>query len=157
MATPAYQLAQFNIASGLGLPDDPVMAEFMANLDTINALAENSEGFIWRFQTDTGNATDVRPYDDERTLINLSVWESIETFRTFVYKSDHGGFVRRGKEWFSPKTQPQIVMWWIEAGALPAVEDGVARLQRLRTAGPGPEAFSFAKPYPPPGSAEDKR
>ncbi len=147
----AYHLAQFNIASGLGLPEAPVMAEFMANLDTINALAEKSPGFVWRFQTDTGNATDVRPYDDERTLINLSVWESIDSFRTFVYQSAHGGFVRRGKEWFSPKTQPQIVMWWIEADTLPTIEDGVSRLQRLRTEGSSPEAFGFAQPYPPPG------
>ena len=145
-----YYLAQFNIAGGLGLPEDPVMAEFMENLDRINALAESSPGFVWRFQTESGNATEVRPYEDERTLINLSVWESVEAFRSFVYQSAHGSFVRRGSEWFTPKTQPQIVMWWIDDDTLPTIEDGVSRLEKLRVEGPAADGFTFARAFPPP-------
>ncbi len=150
--TVGYHLAQFNIAGGLGLPEDPVMAEFMANLDEINALAEASPGFVWRFQTEDGNATAVRPYEDERTLINLSVWESVEAFRAFVYQSAHGGFVRRGSEWFTPKTEPQIVMWWISDDTLPTIEDGVSRLEKLRAQGPSADGFTFARSFPPPNA-----
>ena len=145
-----FHLAQFNVATGLGVPEDPVMAGFMARLDEINGLAETSPGFVWRLQTASGNATAVRPYDDDRVLVNLSVWESIDTFRSFVYRSAHGTMVRRGGEWFLAKQAPQLVMWWLDAGTLPTIEDGVEHLAELRAAGPSAAAFTFARPYPPP-------
>src|SRR6185503_1961719 len=81
------QLAQVNIGRVKGPPDSAVMAGFMARLDEINALAERSPGFVWRLQTPAGNATDLRPYDDDSILINMSVWESLEALRAYVFES----------------------------------------------------------------------
>lgn len=93
-------LAQINIGRLRAETDDPMIAEFMAALDEINALAERSLGFVWRFMTEDGNATAVRPFEDELLLINMSVWESVESLGDYVYRSDHTGYLRRRTEWF---------------------------------------------------------
>ncbi|MDJ0692011.1 MAG: DUF3291 domain-containing protein [Xenococcaceae cyanobacterium MO_188.B32] len=80
--------------------EDPLMAEFVASLDEINALADTSPGFIWRLQTDLGNTTDLRPYSDDRILFNLSVWKSLEQLQAYVYKSAHGRVMRKRRQWF---------------------------------------------------------
>ena len=94
------QLAQINIGRLRAPTDDPTIAEFMAALDEINALAERSPGFIWRFMTEDGNATAVRPFEDELLIINMSMWESVESLADYVYRSDHTGYLRRRREWF---------------------------------------------------------
>ncbi|MEZ5340192.1 MAG: DUF3291 domain-containing protein [Acidimicrobiales bacterium] len=107
-----------------GPTDGPIMAEFMANLERINTLAEASPGFVWRFQTDDGDATSVRAFDDPDLLLNLSTWESIETFKQYVYKSAHAEFLPRRREWFEPVPElPVLVMWWIPAGTEPSIDE----------------------------------
>lgn len=147
----AHHLAQLNIGRLRGPEGDPVVAGFFAELDRINALAESSPGFVWRLQTDSGNATEIRPYEDELIAVNLSVWESIESLKEFAYRSDHRPVMARRREWFEPMAEAYLALWWIPAGTTPTVEDAVERLERLRKVGPSPEAFTFRHPFPPPG------
>ena len=147
----AYHLAQFNIAKAKGSTDGPVMAEFMSSLERINELAESSPGFVWRFQTDDGDATSVRAFDDPDLLLNLSTWESIETFKEYVYKSDHASFLPRRREWFEPVADlPVMVMWWVPSGAKPTTDECIAKLTHLQEHGPTEAAFTFRTAFPPP-------
>lgn len=146
-----YHLAQLNIARALGETDDPVMAEFMANLDDINALAEDSPGFVWRLQTDEGDATSVRAFDDPLMLLNLTVWADVESLHAYVYDSGHVEFLRRRREWFEPVAGlPVTVMWWIRAGSIPTVDEAVAKLHALAENGSTPNAFTFRDRFGPP-------
>jgi len=147
----AWHLAQFNIGRLRAPTDDPLLAEFMANLDRVNALAEATPGFVWRLQTEDGNATAIRPFDDGLMAVNLSVWESLESLAEYVYRSAHTGFLRRRGEWFERLHDAHMVLWWVPAGTLPSVEDAMARLARLRRDGPNPDAFTFRRPFPQPG------
>src|SRR6476661_6758449 len=115
----------------------------MAALGPINALAERSAGFVWRFQTEEGNATAVRPYDDESILVNMSVWESADHLAEFVYRSAHAEYLRRRREWFVRTAETITALWWVPAGLIPTIEDGIARLEHLRANGPSPHAFTF--------------
>ena len=147
----AYHLAQFNIAKAKGPTDGPVMAEFMANLERINRLAEDTPGFVWRFQTDDGDATSVRAFDDPDLLLNLSTWESIDSFKHHVYKSDHAAFLPRRREWFEPVADlPVMVMWWVPAGSQPSIDECVAKIDHLQKHGPTQAAFTFRNSFPPP-------
>ncbi len=146
-----WQLAQFNIAKALGPTDGEVMAEFMAALDEINGLADHSPGFVWRLQEDNGNLTDVRIFDDHDLLLNLSVWESVEALREFTYRSAHGPYVKRRREWFTkPEGLPILVLWWVPAGTRPTALDGKARIELLAERGPSPDAFTFGHRFDPP-------
>jgi uncharacterized protein DUF3291 len=147
-----WHLAQLNIGRLRAEVDDPSVAEFMANLDPINALAEASPGFVWRLQTDEGNATAIRAFpDDPLMVLNLSVWESIEALADFAYRSAHTPFLRRRGEWFQRLGEAYLVLWWIPAGTVPTVDDALARLGHLKSFGPSPEAFTFRQPFPRPG------
>ena len=145
-----FELAEINVARTQADLEDPRMEGFVSRLDAINALAETSPGFVWRLQDESGNATSFRPYDDERVIINVSVWASVETFRQFVYRSAHGEMVRNGRQWFEPASEEQIAMWWLPAGERPTLDEAVERLAQLRKHGPSSRAFHFAKPFPPP-------
>jgi hypothetical protein len=145
-----FQLAQINIARIVAPLTDPVMAEFVANLAPINALAEAAPGFVWRFQTDQGDATAVRPYDDDRVIINFSIWEDVSSLRNFVYHTAHAGMMKRRQEWFARLTDAYVALWWVPALHRPTVADAVARMQRLRLHGASSEAFTFLEPYPAP-------
>jgi hypothetical protein len=150
-----YQLAQLNIGVIRGPIDGPVMAEFVANLDRINALAERTPGFVWRFQTEEGNATAVRPYpEDENIAVNLSVWKDVDCLRRFVFQSDHVEIMRRRREWFVPMDKAFLVLWWVPKGHIPTVEEAKAKLEVLRRKGPTAEAFTFRQAYPAPDAAE---
>jgi hypothetical protein len=116
-------LAQVNIARMKGPLESAVMAGFVARLDEINALADRSPGFVWRLQTGEGNATYLRPYDDDRILFNLSVWESIEHLREYVYRSAHVAVLRNRHEWFSKFERAYLALWWIPAGHRPSVDE----------------------------------
>ena len=142
-------LAQINVGRLRAPTDDPLVAEFMSALDEINALAERSPGFVWRFQTEDGNATAVRPYEDESILINMSVWESIETLGDYVYRTDHAAYLRRRREWFERLKEVIVALWWIPAGSHPTVSEGIERLEHLRMNGPTPRAFTFRHPFSP--------
>ena len=123
----------------------------MNNLDPINALAESTPGFVWRLQADNGNATNYRPYDDD-TMINMSVWEDIESLHQYVYRSAHVEFMKRRKEWFELMREAYTVLWWVPEGHIPSIEEAVQKLETLRTNGAGPQAFTFAHPFPQPDS-----
>lgn len=154
--TPSHwHLAQFNIAKAKGATDGPVMAEFMENLESINKLADESPGFVWRLQTDDGSATSIRAFDDPDLLLNLSVWEDVDSLHRYVYRTEHTDFLRRRREWFEPvEDLPVLVMWWIPAGSTPSVEESIQRLQRLASEGPGPSAFTFRERFDPPNPAD---
>ncbi len=151
MTPPRFHLAQANIATMRAALEDPIMEGFRSQLDRINALADASPGFVWRLQTDAGNATDIRAYDDERILFNMSVWGSIEALHAYVYRSDHAGPLRARRQWFVPTTGLTVVLWWIPVDHQPTIEEAKVRLALLQTRGPNPEAFTFRSPYPPPG------
>jgi hypothetical protein len=147
---PKYHIAQVNVARLLAPLDDPMIADFVARLYGINALAERSPGFVWRLQSEGGNATDLRPFDDDRILVNMSVWESIEQLKEYVYRSAHAQVLKRRREWFEKFDGAFAAMWWIEAGHAPTVEVAKERLDHLYKHGESEFAFSFKKTFPPP-------
>ena len=150
MAMAAYELAQLNIARILAPLDSETLRDFVDNLDHINALAESSPGFVWRLQTEEGNATALRPFGDDDLLVNLSVWRDVESLRDFVFNTVHSDFLKRRREWLHRMDDAYTVLWWVPRGALPTIEEAIRRLHLLREQGPGPEAFSFREPFPAP-------
>lgn len=153
-----WQIAQMNIATARYPAEDERIAEFYARLDEINALADNSPGFVWRLQSDSGNATDIQVGDDPLLIVNLSVWKSVETLFDFAYKSAHRTVLGKRRAWFRRPDAAYQVLWWVPAGHKPTADEGMARLELLRQSGPTPEAFTFKSAYPPPGQpgpAED--
>jgi hypothetical protein len=148
-----HHLAQFNVARLHAPIDDPSIAEFVEALEPINALADTAPGFVWRLQTDDGDATSIRLFDDDLIIVNMSVWESVESLRAFVYTTEHRRYLARRKEWFGPMDEDYLVLWWVQSGTTPDPTEGVARLERLRTHGPTPEAFTFRQAFPPPEDA----
>jgi hypothetical protein len=141
-------LAEVNIGRVKAPLDDRSMAGFVARLAEINALADASTGFIWRLQGAEGNATYLRPFDDDRILFNLSVWESVEHLRAYTYGSAHAELMRQRHDWFERFDGVSIALWWIQAGRVPTVEEAKARLEHLSVHGPTPFAFTFEKPFP---------
>lgn len=150
----AYNLAQLNIGRIRGPMDSPIMADFAANLERINALAERSPGFVWRLQTEEGDATAIRPFEDENMLVNMSVWRDVESLNKYVYSSAHVEIMRRRREWFEPMREAFLVLWWVPEGHRPGVAEAIAKLELLRTKGPTAEAFTFRKAFPPPDAAQ---
>src|SRR5579885_3426903 len=145
-----YHLAQVNIGRMLGPIDCEIMTEFVRRLADVNAAADCSPGFVWRLQSETGDATSVRAYEDPLILFNLSVWESLESLKNYTYSGPHIELFRRRSEWFEKPTAPNLAMWWVRAGHIPSIEEAVARLELRRAQGDTPEAFSFAHPFPAP-------
>lgn len=157
MPSGSYHLAQINIGRLLAPLDDPQIADFVANLEPINAIADRAPGFVWRFQTDAGDATSLRPYDDDRMLINFSVWKDFDSLTAFTYEGAHVAIMRRRREWFERLAEAYMALWWIPAGHIPTVAEATARLDHLRRFGPTAESFSFRDPFPPPDAASDER
>ncbi|AEI46752.1 DUF3291 domain-containing protein [Runella slithyformis] len=146
-----YQLAEINIARMKGVNiNDPIMKEFVDNLDTVNAIAESSAGFVWRLKDDNNNATALDPYHDEQVIINVSVWESIDTLEHFMYKTFHSDFLRRRKEWFQTFGKAYTALWWIPEGQFPTMQEAVDKLDYLQQNGPSPVVFDFRKKFLPP-------
>ena len=129
--------------------NDPVMKEFVDQLDAINTLAEQSEGFVWRLKSDEGNATSYNPYHDERIIVNFSVWESADHLKDFVYKSAHTTVMKDRKKWFENFGQPYYVVWNIPAGYIPSLDEAVERLASLQQNGPTDYAFDFKNIFKP--------
>ncbi len=148
-----WHLAQLNVGRMVAPTSAPEVAEFMAALDPINALADAAPGFVWRLQTDSGNATDIHEFDDPLLLLNLSVWESIETLRAFTYTTAHTDVLRRRREWFDKLGEAHLVLWWVPAGHIPTTAEAIERLERLRRDGPTPAAFTFRAPFEPDAAA----
>jgi hypothetical protein len=150
-----YEVAQLNVGRAVAPFDDAVMADFMNWLDEINALAERSPGFVWRLQGDNGNNTSLKVSDDPLFIINMSVWSSIDALYEFTYRSEHKTVFKRRHEWFERMGIPITVLWWLPAGTVPSVDNALARLERLRSLGPTPDAFTFKQHFPPPSTNED--
>lgn len=144
-----HHIVQANIARMRAALDDPVMAGFVERLEPLNALADSSPGFVWRLQTEAGDATEIEVFDDERVLFNMSVWESIEALEAYVYKSNHVNAVKRRTEWFERPTKSPFVLWWVEAGTIPTIQEAKARLENLWENGPTGEAFTFRHRFEP--------
>src|SRR5262245_50563922 len=151
--TTRFHLAQVNIGRLRAPIDDPLIEAFRTQLDPINALADRSPGFVWRLQTEDGDATAIRPYgSDSLMAINLSVWDSIEALQEYVYKSGHVETLRGRQQWFERLEGPILALWWIPAGHVPTVAEAVERLEHLKVHGPSPYAFTFRTPFPAPGA-----
>ncbi len=148
-----FQLAQLNIAILKEPLDSPALADFVANLDRINALAESSPGFIWRLKTEEGNATAFRPLG-ENTIVNMSVWKDVESLQQYVYKSAHTQIMSRRKEWFERMSEAFMVLWWVPENHHPTINEAMEKLEELRQHGPTPEAFTFRSPFLAPDSSE---
>lgn len=145
-----FHLAQINVGRFLAPVDDPLIADFVANLDRINAIADEDPGFVWRLKGEGNNATDLQPVpDDPLFAINMSVWKSLDALAGFVYRTDHRGVMRRRREWFE-HMDTYMALWWVPVGHIPEPQEGLARLQTLERLGPTAEAFSFRYPFPAP-------
>ena len=143
MTTPAQHLAQLNIGRIRYEVDDPRMADFMGNLDRVNAIAERSPGFVWRYEDDSGNATSTRPFADPRMLVNMSVWENVEALEKFAWQTVHTRFYTRKHEWFEKLDGAYFVLWWVPAGHRPSVQEAIDRLEHLKARGPSEHAFGW--------------
>ncbi len=146
-----YFIAEINIAKMKGVDiNDPIMKEFVENLDAVNQIAEKSEGFVWRLKDENNNATSLNPYNDETIIINVSVWKSIETLENFMYRTFHSDFLKRRKEWFLTYGSAYTAMWWIPEGHIPTMQEAVDKLSFLQTNGPSPNSFDFRHKFPAP-------
>ncbi len=145
-----YQLAQVNVAQAKAEMDTETMSGFVARLDEINALADQAPGFVWRLQTEEGDATALRVFDDPLLLVNISVWESIEALRTFVYKSLHVELIQDREAWFNKMGMAHQALWWIPHGHIPTVQEAKEKLEHIRQYGPTQEAFTFGQTFTQP-------
>ena len=145
-----FHLAQLNIATLIEPLDSPRLADFVAALPSVNTIAEAAPGFVWRLVDDSGaDATALRPFGPD-VIVNLTVWESVETLREFVFRSGHVEPLRRRREWFHVADQPYAVLWWVPAGHIPTVEEGRERLTHYQRHGATPFSFWFSQRYPAP-------
>jgi hypothetical protein len=156
-----HQLAQLNVARFKEPLDAPTMAGFVEALDPLNAVADAAPGFVWRLQTEEGNATSIRAFDDDLLLVNMSVWESVEALADYVYGSDHVAVMRRRREWATRMVEAHLCLWWVPARSVPTVDEAKERLEHLRENGPTPYAFTFKTRFcagePAVASPDDER
>ncbi len=136
-------IAQLNIARMLAPMESDLMKDFREGLEPINTLGEQSRGFVWRLKDENDNATAIRIFDDEMVIVNLTVWESIQSLFDFAYKSNHADFVRRRAEWFEKSNLPMYVLWQVEEGHIPSTEEAKERLEYLQKHGDSDYAFQF--------------
>lgn len=152
----AFHLAQVNISIPREPLDFALLADFVADLDPVNAAADAADGFVWRLQTEDGDATAVRGFGDDDIIVNLTVWESLEALRAFAYgDAGHLAVLRKRRKWF-PLMDNAVVLWWVEAGHIPTVADAEERRAHLVTHGPTPHAFTFRTHFPRPGAPSDQ-
>ena len=145
-----YHLATSNIARMLGAYEDEVMAGFVARLEPLNALADSSPGFVWRYQDESGDATEIRVFDDQKILFNMSVWESPEALQQYAYHGEHLEALQSRAKWFARATRPSMVLWWVRVGHIPTVEEAKEHFEILWRDGPGAAAFTFKEQFPAP-------
>jgi Domain of unknown function (DUF3291) len=136
-------LAQLNIGRLRGTRNDPAMAGFFDNLDRINRMAERMPGFVWRLKDDSGNATNIPWVGDPAFAVNLSVWESVEALEKFVWQTAHTKVYNRKAEFFEKPASPHFVMWWIDEGHIPTLQEAKERLDHLTACGPGEFSFGW--------------
>jgi hypothetical protein len=148
--TAGWQIAQVNIALPREPLDSAALAEFVANLEPVNALADAAPGFVWRLADDSGDATAIRAFADDRLIINMSVWESVEDLWRFVYDSGHLDVMRRRREWMTRLVESHLTLWWIPTAHIPGIGEARDRLDHVRAHGPTAYAFTFKHRYPAP-------
>lgn len=153
-----YVLAQVNIARLLAPLDSPLIADFVAALDPVNAQADAAPGFLWRLQTEDGDATAISGFASEGTtdlVINMSVWETVQDLAAYVYgNSEHRAVLRRRREWFEKMTEAYAALWWVARGHAPTVAEAEERVGHLRVHGPTPHAFTLRRHFPAPGTPD---
>lgn len=148
-----YHIAEINIARMKGVDiNDPIMKEFVDNLNTVNEIAEKSKGFIWRLKDESNNATSINPYNDEQVIINVSVWESIKTLEDFMYRTFHSEFLKRRKEWFLSFGTAHTAMWWVPEGYIPTLQEAVEKLDLLQKNRASPDFFDLRNQFPAPST-----
>ena len=150
-----YALAQVNVARLQAPLDSPLLADFVADLDPVNATADAAPGFIWRLQTEDGNATSVRAFEWDAAgsagvLVNMSVWESVEDLAGFVYSGAHRQVLRLRRRWFERMEEAYTALWWIPRGHVPTTREAEERVLYLREFGPTPYSFTLREHFPPP-------
>ncbi|APV50922.1 hypothetical protein BWI17_15225 [Betaproteobacteria bacterium GR16-43] len=143
------ELAQLNIARLKAPIDSPELADFVAGLDIINALAEKAPGFVWRLKDESGSATAIETPFGEGVIVNLTVWRDAESVHAFAFKGEHADYMRRRREWFVKMAEAYAALWWVPAGHRPDVHEAARRLDHLRRNGPTPEAFTFREALSP--------
>ena len=152
-------LAQVNIGRLLAPIESPLIADFVAALDEVNATADAAPGFLWRLQTEDGDATAVRGFERDAVgsgggvIINMSVWESVQALAAYAYGAGHVEVLRRRREWFSRMTDAYLALWWVPRGRIPTVGEAEDRVHHLRAHGPTAHAFTLREPFPAPGAA----
>ena len=155
-----YVVAQVNIGRLVAPLDSPQLADFVAMLDPVNAVADTAPGFVWRLQTEDGNSTALRAFEDDAEgadggiLLNMSVWETVEDLAAFAYGEAHRVVLRRRREWFEQLKDAYMAVWWIPRGHIPTIQEAEERVKHLRAHGPTPRAFTLKVHFPPPGSAD---
>lgn len=153
-----WELAEVNIAR-LRVPlDDPALADFVAALEPVNADADAASGFRWRLQTEDGDAMAIRAFEwdvagSSGVIVNMSVWESVDTLAAFAYSGRHREVLRGRRRWFEAMTEAYLALWWVPAGVRPTTEDAEERVRHLRRHGPTPRAFTLRDHFPPAGAA----
>jgi hypothetical protein len=136
-------LAQLNIAKAKYSLEAPEIKEFIDNLTPVNEIAESSDGFIWRLKDESGDATNIKAFSDPKIIVNMSVWNSIDSLKNFMFRTHHRNFLRRKNEWFDSMPEDSYVLWWVPIGHIPSIEEAVDKLEFLRKNGDTANAFSF--------------
>ncbi|GHD09600.1 hypothetical protein GCM10010313_30550 [Streptomyces violarus] len=152
MTAAAFELAQVNIGRLKAPLDSPQLKDFVDALDPVNADADAAEGFVWRLQDDSGDATEVPVFGDSWLIINMSVWRDTDALTAYMYQGRHREMLARRREWFERIQEAMVTLWWVPAGHRPTVAEAESRLLHLRTHGPTPYAFTLRTSYPPQGA-----
>lgn len=145
-----WHIAQINVGTTLYPTADERMSGFMTRLDEINALADSSPGFVWRLQSESGNATDIDVGGPPLFMVNMSVWETVEALFDYVYKTAHRPIMTERRQWFAKPDGAYQALWWVPAGHIPTTTEGLARLAHVQSHGPSPHAFNFKTKFPCP-------
>lgn len=151
-----FQLAHLNVAQLKAPTSDPLLADFVARIPGVNALGDSTPGFVWRLH-DGSDEAGPDPFADPLLLINLSVWESVDALRAFVYAGAHAQVMRDRRRWFDSGGQAPYVLWWVRSGERPTLIDAKRRLESLRDNGPSPSAFTFVRTFPASSAEEQER
>jgi hypothetical protein len=147
-----FHVAEVNISRLLAPLDSDLLADFVAALEPVNARADAAPGFVWRLQTEDGDATAIQVFDDLELIVNLTVWTDLRSLGDFVFGMDHAAIMRGRRKWFARPTEAMTALWWVPAGTVPSTGDAERRLELLRRLGPTPDAFTLRTPFPAPGA-----
>jgi hypothetical protein len=152
-----HHLAQVNIARSHAPFADASMASLVERIAEINALAERSKGFVWRFKAPEDGSRWFAPFEDyfvpfaqERFFFNMSVWESIEDLKHYVFRTAHSELLKGRQHWMGEFEKAALAMWWIRAGHVPTVAEARAKLEQVQQLGPTSDAFTLATVFPKP-------